>query len=56
MEDWKEKVPLLNEINHMIYVLKNLAILSHTNGSNIKQDIEVLNKEISLLETKYHII
>ena len=57
MIEWKEKVPILNDINHIIYVIKNLGILySINNNKEIEDDIKLLQNQIRLLETKYHII
>ncbi len=57
MIEWKEKVPILNDINRIIYVIKNLGILySINNNKEIEDDIKLLQNQIRLLETKYHII
>ena len=57
MIEWKEKVPILNDINHIIYVMKNLGILySINNNKEIEDDIKLIQNQIRLLETKYHII
>lgn len=57
MIEWKEKVPILNDINRIIYVIKNLGILySINNNKEIEDDIKLLHNQIRLLETKYHII
>lgn len=57
MIEWKEKVPILNDINRIIYVIKNLGILySINNNKEIEDDIKLLQNKIRLLETKYHII
>ena len=57
MIEWKEKVPILNDINRIIYVMKNLGILySINNNKEIEDDIKLLQNQIRLLETKYHII
>lgn len=57
MIEWKEKVPILNDINHIIYVIKNLGILySIYNNKEIEDDIKLIQNQIRLLETKYHII
>ena len=56
MIEWKEKVPILNDINHIIYVMKNLGILySINNNKEIEDDIKLIQNQIRLLETKYHI-
>ena len=53
----KEKVPILNDINRIIYVIKNLGILySINNNKEIEDDIKLIQNQIRLLETKYHII
>lgn len=57
MIEWKEKVPILNNINRIIYVMKNLGILySINNNKEIEDDIKLIQNQIRLLETKYHII
>ena len=57
MIEWKEKVPILNGINRIIYVMKNLGILySINNNKEIEDDIKLIQNQIRLLETKYHII
>lgn len=57
MIEWKDKVPILNDINHIIYVIKNLGILySINNNKEIEDDIKLIQNQIRLLETKYHII
>ena len=57
MIEWKEKVPILNDINCIIYVIKNLGILySINNNKEIEDDIKLIQNQIRLLETKYHII
>lgn len=57
MIEWKEKVPILNDINHIIYIMKNLGILySINNNKEIEDDIKLIQNQIRLLETKYHII
>ena len=57
MIKWKEKVPILNDINRIIYVMKNLGILySINNNKEIEDDIKLIQNQIRLLETKYHII
>ena len=57
MIEWKEKVPILNDINRIIYVMKNLGILySINNIKEIEDDIKLIQNQIRLLETKYHII
>ena len=57
MIEWKEKVPILNNINRIIYVMKNLGILySINNNKEIEDDIKLIQNQIILLETKYHII
>ena len=57
MIEWKEKIPILNDINHIIYVMKNLGILySINNNKEIEDDIKLIQNQIRLLETKYHII
>ena len=57
MIEWKEKVPILNDINRIIYVMKNLGILySINNNKEIEDDIKLIQNQIILLETKYHII
>ena len=57
MIEWKEKVPILNDINRIIYVMKNLGILySINNNKEIEDDIKLIQNKIRLLETKYHII
>ena len=57
MIEWKEKVPILNYINRIIYVMKNLGILySINNNKEIEDDIKLIQNQIRLLETKYHII
>ena len=57
MIEWKEKVPILNDINHIIYIIKNLSILySINNNKEIEDDIKLIQNQIRLLETKYHII
>ena len=57
MIQWKEKVPILNDINRIIYVMKNLGILySINNNKEIEDDIKLIQNQIRLLETKYHII
>ena len=57
MIEWKEKVPILNDINSIIYVIKNLGILySINNNKEIEDDIKLIQNQIRLLETKYHII
>ena len=57
MIEWKEKVSILNDINRIIYVIKNLGILySINNNKEIEDDIKLLQNQIRLLETKYHII
>lgn len=57
MIEWKEKVPILNDINRIIYVMKNLSILySINNSKEIEDDIKLIQNQIRLLETKYHII
>lgn len=57
MIKWKDKVPILNDINHIIYVIKNLGILySINNNKEIEYDIKLIQNQIRLLETKYHII
>ena len=57
MIEWKEKVPILNDINCIIYVMKNLGILySINNNKEIEDDIKLIQNQIRLLETKYHII
>ena len=57
MIEWKEKVPILNDINRIIYVMKNLGILySINNNKKIEDDIKLIQNQIRLLETKYHII
>ena len=57
MITWKDKVPILNDINHIIYVIKNLGILySINNNKEIEDDIKLIQNQIRLLETKYHII
>ncbi len=57
MIEWKEKVPILNDINRIIYVMKNLGILySINNNKEIEDDIKLIQNQIRLLETKYHII
>ena len=57
MIEWKEKVPILNDINHIIYVMKNISILySINNNKEIEDDIKLIQNQIRLLETKYHII
>ena len=57
MIKWKEKVPILNDINRIIYVMKNLGILySINNNKEIEDDIKLIQNKIRLLETKYHII
>ena len=57
MIEWKEKVPILNDINRIIYVIKNLGILySINNNKEIEDDIKLLQNQIRLLETKYHIM
>ncbi len=57
MIEWKEKVPILNDINRIIYVMKNLGILySINNNKEIEDDIKLMQNQIRLLETKYHII
>ena len=57
MIEWKEKVPILNDINHIIYIIKNLGILySIDNNKEIEDDIKLIQNQIRLLETKYHII
>ena len=57
MIEWKEKVPILNDIKRIIYVIKNLGILySINNNKEIEDDIKLLQNQIRLLETKYHII
>ena len=57
MIEWKEKVPILNGINHIIYVMKNLGILySINNNKEIEDDIKLIQNQIRLLETKYHIM
>lgn len=57
MIEWKEKVPILNDINRIIYVMKNLGILySINNNREIEDDIKLIQNQIRLLETKYHII
>ena len=57
MIEWKEKVPILHDINRIIYVMKNLSILySINNNKEIEDDIKLIQNQIRLLETKYHII
>lgn len=57
MIEWKEKVPILNDINRIIYVMKNLGILySINNNREIEDDIKLIQNQIRLIETKYHII
>lgn len=57
MIEWKDKVPILNDINRIIYVIKNLGILySIDNNKEIEDDIKLIQNQIRLLETKYHII
>lgn len=57
MIEWKEKVPILNDINHIIYVIKNLGILySIYNNKEIEDEIKLIQNQIRLLEIKYHII
>lgn len=57
MIEWKEKVPILNDINRIIYVIKNLGILySINNNKEIEDDIKLIQNQIRLLETKYYII
>lgn len=57
MIEWKDKVPILNDINRIIYVMKNLGILySINNNKEIEDDIKLIQNQIRLLETKYHII
>ena len=57
MIEWKEKVQILNGINHIIYVIKNLGILySINNNKEIEDDIKLIQNQIRLLETKYHIM
>ena len=57
MIEWKEKVPILNDINRIIYVMKNLGILYYINNNKeIEDDIKLIQNQIILLETKYHII
>ena len=57
MIEWKDKVPILNDINRIIYVMKNLGILySINNNREIEDDIKLIQNQIRLLETKYHII
>ena len=57
MIEWKEKVPILNDINRIIYIMKNLGILySINNNKEIEDDIKLIQNQIRLLETKYHII
>lgn len=57
MIEWKEKVPILNDINRIIYVMKNLGILySINNNKEIEDDIKLIQNQIRLLETKYHIM
>ena len=57
MIEWKEKVPILNDINRIIYVMKNLGILySINNNKEIEDDIKLIQNQIRLLESKYHII
>lgn len=57
MIEWKEKVPILNDINRIIYVIKNLGILySINNNKEIEDDIKLIQNQIRLFETKYHII
>lgn len=57
MIEWKEKVSILNDINHIIYVMKNLGILySIDNNKEIEDDIKLIQNQIRLLEIKYHII
>ena len=57
MIEWKEKVPILNDINRIIYVMKNLGILySINNNKEIEDDIKLIQNQIRLLETKYHIV
>ena len=57
MIKWKEKVPILNDINRIIYVMKNLGILySINNNKEIEDDIKLIQNQIRLLETKYHIM
>ena len=57
MIEWKEKVPILNDINRIIYVIKNLGILySINNNKEIEDDIKLIQNQIRLLETKYHIM
>ena len=57
MIEWKEKVPILNDINRIIYIMKNLGILySIDNNKEIEDDIKLIQNKIRLLEIKYHII
>ena len=57
MIEWKEKVPILNDINRIIYVMKNLGILySINNNKEIEDDIKLIQNQIRLLEIKYHIV
>ena len=55
MIEWKEKVPILNDINRIIYVMKNLGILySINNNKEIEDDIKLIQNQRRLFETKDH--